>query len=197
MLTGLVEKGRNKCELYFPLGKKTDTKEKTFFYVKTPKVRDKFTFDSCANTNTYDIETYEFEEKNEVTFDKYQVTYVGQRDLDECQIRQLELRKTDLNAEPRTIYHYWLSNWPDHKKTNAEQVLKMAVDVLRCLDSTKGDISGKNSIDFYCRFLQNPGFVLQNLLVPVQSQKYNDLISKTLKAPQAEKKTAEASLAST
>ncbi|KAL1501326.1 hypothetical protein ABEB36_006668 [Hypothenemus hampei] len=141
MLTGLVEKGRSKCELYFPLGKNPDSQEKTFLCVKTPKVRDKFTFDNHCNTNSYDIETYEFEEKNEINFGKFRITYAGQRNLDDCQIRQLKLRNLDLNVEPRTVYHYWLSNWPDHKKTNAEQVLKMAVDVLKCLESNKFDIS--------------------------------------------------------
>ncbi|KAH1018705.1 hypothetical protein HUJ05_006422 [Dendroctonus ponderosae] len=141
MLTGLVEKARNKCELYFPLGKKSSLKEKTFFYVKTSKVRDKFTFDCSSNSNGFDVETYEFEEKNEVIFGKYRITYVKQRELDDCQIRQLQLRKTDLNVEPRVIFHYWLANWPDHQKTSSEQVLKTAVDVLDCLDGIKVDIS--------------------------------------------------------
>lgn len=141
MLTGLVEKGRNKCELYFPLGKKSGTTERTFFYVKTPKVRDKFTFEA-KNYTEFETETYEFEEKNEVTFGKYHIKYVRQRDLDECQIRELQLRKTDLNVEARTVYHYWLSIWPDHKMANPEQVLKMAMDVLRTVEGSRNDISG-------------------------------------------------------
>ncbi|XP_050314972.1 uncharacterized protein LOC126749342 [Anthonomus grandis grandis] len=138
MLTGLVEKGLNKCELYFPLGKNSDTTEKTFHYVKTSKVRDKFTFDTPSSSSShYEEETFEFEEKNEVTYGKFRIVYLDKEYLDECQIRRLELRKLDSNIGPRIIYHYWLANWPDHKKTNAEQVLKMALDVLRCLDCTK------------------------------------------------------------
>lgn len=138
MLTGLVEKGRNKCELYFPLGKKSDSEEKSFLYVKTAKVRDKFTFEQ-KNYTEYDTEIFEFEEKNHVTFGKYHISYVTQRDLDECQIRHLELRKTDASIEPRLIYHYWFNNWPDHKMANPEQVLKMAVDVLDVIEGIKSD----------------------------------------------------------
>lgn len=145
MLTGLVEKGKPKCELYFPLGKKTDTAEKSFLYVKTSKVRDKFSFDGSSNSN-YDIETYEFEEKNEIIFGKYQVTYLSQGNLDDCQIRRLALRRLDLRVEPRVLYHYWLSNWPDHEKANADQVLKIALDVLRLLESPKDDISGNRAL---------------------------------------------------
>ncbi|KAJ8939730.1 hypothetical protein NQ314_011016 [Rhamnusium bicolor] len=145
MLTGLVEKGRNKCELYFPLGKKDDSKEKSYFYVKTTKVRDKFTFDS-KNTQQYDIETHEFEELNDVTFGSYKIKYIKEDSLDECEVRQLELQKIETDAELRTVYHYWFSNWPDHKMANPEQVLKIALDVLNIMESNKKSDNNINDI---------------------------------------------------
>ncbi|XP_018568200.1 uncharacterized protein LOC108908601 [Anoplophora glabripennis] len=148
MLTGLVEKGRNKCELYFPLGKKNNSREKSFFYVKTTKIRDKFTFD--RNSQQYDIETHEFEELNNVSFGNYNIKFVKEENLDECHIRQLELTKGDGGGEARSIYHYWFCNWPDHKMANPEQVLKIALDVLNITESNKkpdnnaSDISRSN-----------------------------------------------------
>ncbi|XP_072383278.1 uncharacterized protein [Diabrotica undecimpunctata] len=137
MLTGLVEKGYNKCELYFPLGKPDDSPEKSFYYVKTTKVRDKFTFDSNINTQLYEEETQAFEQVNEVTFGNYRITYLNENSIGECHIRQLRLQKLDSAAEPRIISHYWFSNWPDHKMACPEQVLKIALDVLNVMHSKK------------------------------------------------------------
>lgn len=149
MLTGLVEKGRNKCELYFPLGKKNSSREKSFFYVKTTRIRDKFTFDS-KNNQQYDIETHEFEELNVVSFGNYTIKFIREENLDECRIRQLELTKGDCAGESRSIRHYWFCNWPDHKMANPEQVLKIALDVLSIMESNRkpdnnaSDISRSN-----------------------------------------------------
>lgn len=145
MLTGLFEKGRNKCELYFPLGKKNDCIEKSFFYVKTTKVRDKFTFDS-KNSQQYDVETHEFEELNEISFGSYKIKYVKEESLDECHIRQLELLKNDYAGQARHIRHYWFCNWPDHKMANPEQVLKIALDVLSVMESNKKSDNNTNDI---------------------------------------------------
>ncbi|CAG9861762.1 unnamed protein product [Phyllotreta striolata] len=128
MLTGLVEKGSSKCDLYFPLGKKDDNAERSFHYVKTTKVRDKFTFDMKYNTQQYEEEIHRFEERDEVTFGNYRITYVSEIKLKECTVRQLKVKRSD--SDPRVIYHYWVSNWPDHKMTCPKQVLEMALDVL-------------------------------------------------------------------
>ncbi|KAJ8917398.1 hypothetical protein NQ315_002422 [Exocentrus adspersus] len=117
--------------------KKDLTKERSFFYVKTTKVRDKFTFDSSRNSQQYDVETHEFEELDEVTFGNYSVRYVKEENLDECSIRHLELMKNDGTSEARIVRHYWFSNWPDHKMANPEQVLKIALDVLNVMESNK------------------------------------------------------------
>ncbi|KAJ8949185.1 hypothetical protein NQ318_021678 [Aromia moschata] len=145
MLTGLIEKGRNKCELYFPLGKSTDSVEKSFYYVKTMKARDKFTFDS-RNIQQYDVETHEFEELNEVSFGNYRIKYLKQDALGECHIRHLEVRRIDLGTETRTVRHYWFSDWPDHKMANPEQVLKIALDVLTIMESNKKPDNNVNDI---------------------------------------------------
>lgn len=104
MLTGLIEKGRNKCELYFPLGKKNND-EPSYFHVKTTKILDKFTFDS-KNTQQYEEVTVKFEELNETHFGKYKITHVKQETVGECVLRELRLENCN-EKETRTVKHYW------------------------------------------------------------------------------------------
>lgn len=148
MLTGLIEKGRNKCELYFPLGKSDDRDEQSFYYVTTTKIRDKFTFDiSFASEN--ETEIHAFEELNEVSFGQFNVKFIEKKCLDECHIRKFEVEKAGSN-EPRIIHHYWFSNWPDHKMASPSQILKIALDVLDIMDTYRkhdnnsSDISKSN-----------------------------------------------------
>lgn len=129
MLTGLVEKGRSKCELYFPLGKKDHSASKSFYYVKTTRERDKFTFDIQRNNNQVEEEIFKFEELNEIEYGHYKIKYIKEENLDECIIRHLELVNCDKN-ESRNIRHYWYPNWQDHKMANPEQLLKMALHIL-------------------------------------------------------------------
>lgn len=140
MLTGLVEKGRNKCELYFPLGRKNDNPQETsYLYIKTTKLQDKFTFES-KNTQQYEELIVKFEELNEVTYGKYRITYSKQEQVNECILRHLILSRTDLETEERRlIYHYWFGNWQDHKMANPEDVLKIAMHVLRVMDENHTD----------------------------------------------------------
>lgn len=82
MLTGLIEKGRNKCELYFPLGKTDDRDEKSVYYVTTIKVRDKFTFETPILTEN-ETEPHAFEEINEVTFGQFHIKFIEKKWLDD------------------------------------------------------------------------------------------------------------------
>lgn len=148
MLTGLIEKGRNKCELYFPLGKNDDTDEQSFYYVTTTKVRDKFTFDTTFSPED-ETEIHAFEELNEITFGQFHVKFIEKKCLDECHIRKFEVEKSGSN-ETRVIHHYWFSNWPDHKMASPSQILKIALEVLNIMDAYKkhdnnsSDISKSN-----------------------------------------------------
>lgn len=148
MLTGLIEKGRSKCELYFPLGKDDDKDEKSFYYVTTTKVRDKFTFD-LTNFSQFETETHAFEKLNEVTSGQFKIKLIEKNCLDECHIRKLEVKKSS-SSESRIIYHYWISSWPDHKMASPKQVLKIALEVLDIMDTYKkydnnsSDISKNN-----------------------------------------------------
>lgn len=149
MLTGLIEKGRNKCELYFPLGR-DDKEEKSFYYVTTTKVRDKFTFDTSVLSDN-ETETHAFEELNEVTFGQFRIKFLEKICLDECHIRRFEVEKSD-TGELRIIQHYWFSSWPDHKMASPRQILKIALEVLDILDTYRkhdnncSDIS-KNNVE--------------------------------------------------
>ncbi|XP_044260966.1 uncharacterized protein LOC123008955 [Tribolium madens] len=138
MLTGLIEKGRSKCELYFPLGKKDQSAAKSFYYVKTTRERDKFTFDH-TNQQTEE-EIFKFEELNQVDYGSYTIKYIKEENLDECVIRHLEITYRDKN-ESRLICHYWFPNWQDHKMANPEQLLKMALHLLN--DNKKNEMSVK------------------------------------------------------
>lgn len=150
MLTGLIEKGRNKCEVYFPLGKNDDRDEKSFYYVTTTKVRDKFSFDTSFASED-ETEIHEFEELNEITFGQFHIKFIEKRCLDECYIRKFEVEKRDSN-ESRVIHHYWFSNWPDHKMASPSQILKIALEVLNIMDAYKkhdnnsSDISTSNDV---------------------------------------------------
>ncbi|KAF5290048.1 hypothetical protein FQA39_LY14829 [Lamprigera yunnana] len=130
MLTGLIEKGKSKCELYFPLGK-TVSDATSYYKITTIKLQDRFMFDA-ANWKKYESEVVSFEELNELKYGSYNITFCGKENLGECTIRKLNLSK---NSESRRIYHYWFSTWQDHKMANPEQVLQVALHILELVNS--------------------------------------------------------------
>ncbi|KAL3270868.1 hypothetical protein HHI36_021384 [Cryptolaemus montrouzieri] len=142
MLTGLVEKGKNKCELYFPLGKRTDSPDSTKYYVKTSRIRDKFTFDGRQNFQEHDEELVEFEAADEVTFGNFKIRYLREENhLEDCPLRYLELVKMNesrgIEEGKRIIKHYWVTNWKDHKMADAKMVLNVALHVLDQFDGDR------------------------------------------------------------
>ncbi|KAK5638439.1 hypothetical protein RI129_012734 [Pyrocoelia pectoralis] len=138
MLTGLIEKGKSKCELYFPLGKSSiDGGSKSYFYVTTTRPREKFSFD-IKNTQPQETETIAFEEVNELRYGNYKVTFCKKENLGECVIRDLILNKGGFDS--RKIIHYWFSNWQDHKMANPMQVLEIALHILE-----KGNVTKDNN----------------------------------------------------
>ncbi|KAK4878654.1 hypothetical protein RN001_011160 [Aquatica leii] len=125
MLTGLIEKGKSKCELYFPLGKSSDAV--SYYKITTTRPQDRFTF-VASNLQKLESEVVSFEELNEVKFGKYKITFCKKENLGECALRQFNLSKNDVDV--RRIHHYWFSTWQDHKMANPEEVLEIALHIL-------------------------------------------------------------------
>lgn len=162
MLTGLVEKGRSKCELYFPLGEENKLKE----ICKTPSNPDSSEDEYIPDLIATDI----------LTFGPYTIRYIGKEILGECTIRTLTLNKIVIdkkqgrNIEHRTLYHYWYPNWADHKLANPEQVLKIALRVLGLENSknsstTESTSSDSENLDIKQKFnYDNQSFENQNLV---------------------------------
>lgn len=142
MLTGLVEKGKNKCELYFPIGRRTGFPDANKFFVKTSRVREKFTFDSRCNYQEFEEDLVEFEALDEVTFGNFKIKYLSEENLlQDCPMRYLEVTRLvegeEILEEKRIIKHYWFTNWQDHKMADPMLVLNVALNVLENLSSDK------------------------------------------------------------
>lgn len=135
MLTGLVEKGRSKCELYFPLGEENKLKDEVKIS-NTSNCRRLSPFSTSNLTDSSEDECMpDIVETNVLSFGPFTIKYMGKEVLGECVIRTLELnknviRKQGIQGESRLLYHYWYPNWADHKLANPEQVLKIALRVL-------------------------------------------------------------------
>ncbi|KAK9886509.1 hypothetical protein WA026_016788 [Henosepilachna vigintioctopunctata] len=154
MLTGLVEKGKNKCELYFPLGKRTDSPDVNKYYVKTSRLRDKFTFDGRQHFQENDEELVEFEAVDEIRFGNFKIRCLNEENhLEDCPLRYLELVKTfegkDLEEGKRMIRHYWFTNWQDHKMADPKMVLEVALNVLDHCGVEKADNYKKKQSDSF------------------------------------------------
>lgn len=130
MLTNLVEKGRNKCELYFPLGKTNE--QQSFFCVKTTKIEDKFTFEN-ASKQPEEI-TIKYEELNEITHGRFKITYLKRSTFGDYILRVFNLSD---GMENREIKHFWYPHWQDHKMANPQHVLNLAKVVLEVMDGNR------------------------------------------------------------
>lgn len=149
MLTGLVEKGRNKCELYFPLGE--ENKLKTEVRKKSHRKISPFASNQHLTDSSEDECMLDIVETDIISFGPYTIKYIGKEVLGECVIRTLEVNRSVIEdakiteqgrkikkfhgknitkSETRTLYHYWYPNWADHKLANPEQVLKITLRVL-------------------------------------------------------------------
>lgn len=134
MLTGLVEKGRNKCELYFPIGAENNLKEiLQSCHTNNIKICP-FSPNQQQTDSSEDECMQDITESDALEFGPYTIRYLGKENLDECVIRTLEVHRNiaeqTKTTENRLIYHYWYPNWADHKLANPEQVLKIAMKVL-------------------------------------------------------------------
>ncbi|KAF5281357.1 hypothetical protein FQR65_LT14755 [Abscondita terminalis] len=127
MLTGLIEKGKSKCELYFPLGKSSSDDSISYYKVTTTRPQDRFTF-VTSNVQRLESEVVSFEEVNELTFGDYKIEFCEKENLGECVIRQFDLSRN--GSDRRRIHHYWFSTWQDHKMANPEEVLEIALHIL-------------------------------------------------------------------
>ncbi|KAB0791430.1 hypothetical protein PPYR_03230 [Photinus pyralis] len=130
MLTGLIEKGKSKCELYFPLGK-PPSEGKSYLYVTTTRPREKFTFDVVRD----ETETIAFEEVDELRYGNYKIMFCKKESLGECVVREFRLSKGGVDV--RKVVHYWFANWQDHKMANPQQVLEIALHILESAGASK------------------------------------------------------------
>lgn len=141
MLTGLVEKGRSKCELYFPIGEENNIKEILRSCNSSGRKISPFSTNQQQTDSSEDECMPDLIESDIVEFGPYVIKYIGKEELGECVIRTLELSKNVIEneqgkdgkvtrMESRILYHYWYPNWADHKLANPEQVLKIALRVL-------------------------------------------------------------------
>lgn len=149
MLTGLVEKGKNKCELYFPLGKESATDPDNKFFVKTCRIRDRFTFDSKHMVHQeLEEELVEFQALDEISFDNYTIKFLSMENtIPECPLRYFEVIKTsEKKVESRIVRHYWYMNWQDHKMAEPKKVLQVAVRVLEIIDKNSNQWEPKDNI---------------------------------------------------
>lgn len=161
MLTGLVEKGYSKCELYFPIGEENKCKK---FQPCSSVIKKIVSF----STNQEPTDCSEDEhmigiEKDLIDFGSYSVRYICKEELGECVVRTLQLNKNVINidaniegskgltqfvkTESRQLYHYWYQNWADHKLANPEQVLKIALRVLNLDKDSKNSSTERTYID--------------------------------------------------
>lgn len=156
MLTALVERGRSKCELYFPLGEDEDSRrssnsENCSLNSGNVTERSYYSQSSCEDEGCL----MDLEQKNVVQWGPYTICYVTKEYLGDCVVRKLELAKSVIDSNDsskeqgvqsdiRTILHYWYPNWADHKLANPEQVLQIALHVLG-IESSKSNSATDSS----------------------------------------------------
>lgn len=192
MLTALVERGRSKCELYFPLGEEGETKSALFsdgtsfqgIIEEHPKESNARLY--CTQFSfSEEASLVQLEQKDSIQWGSYIIKYLSKENLGECIIRKLEVTNEDDSLlEKRLLLHYWYPNWADHKLANPEQVLQIALHVLELnsdvtnsatdSSSSTDDIlnsSSSSNIGGAARVASKPRFECENFHKPGGSAK--------------------------